>query len=170
MYYQLAHRLRAALPPPVTNSTDDFVRRDNAAIAEAVSLLPANAEEASLAAQFVAASAQALSRRRRGSRGCVGNHRCTQMNAECRWFARPRAIAPRVIRVYLRSNSVFFDRPQHPLTPRATVSTHAKRDVRETSPHTASPTGSEQAGAVPGRDIPPAGGNTGASRQLECAP
>jgi hypothetical protein len=60
MYYQLAHRLRAALPPPVTNSPDDFVRRDNAAIAEAASLLPANAEEASLAAQFVAASAQAL--------------------------------------------------------------------------------------------------------------
>jgi len=130
MYYQLAHRLRAALPPPVTISTNDFVRRDNVAIAEAVSLLPANAEEASLAAQFVAASAQALSRRRRGSRGCVGNHRCTQMNAECRWFARPRAIAPRVIRVYLRASALQFRllrpaaAPSHP--------TRHRLDARET--------------------------------------
>ena len=60
MYYQLVHTLRGSLPPPVTNSPEDEIRRDNAAIAKVASLLPANGEEAELAAQFVAASAQAL--------------------------------------------------------------------------------------------------------------
>jgi hypothetical protein len=60
MYYQLVHTLRGSLPPPVTNSPEDEIRRDNAAISKVASLLPANGEEADLAAQFVAASAQAL--------------------------------------------------------------------------------------------------------------
>jgi hypothetical protein len=60
LYYQIVHTLGTALPPPVTRSPADLVRRDNAAIAEVASLLPANAEEAALAAQFVAANAQAL--------------------------------------------------------------------------------------------------------------
>jgi hypothetical protein len=60
MFYQLVHSLRAALPPPATNSPEDFVRRDNAAIATIASLLPANGDEANLAALYVAASAEAL--------------------------------------------------------------------------------------------------------------
>jgi hypothetical protein len=60
IYYQLVHTLRGALPPPVTNSAEDLTRRDNAAIAEVACLLPANAEEADLAAQYVAANAQAM--------------------------------------------------------------------------------------------------------------
>jgi hypothetical protein len=35
MYYQLVHRLRSALPPPVSDTPEDLARRDNAAIAEA---------------------------------------------------------------------------------------------------------------------------------------
>ena len=35
-YYQLIHTLRAALPPPVTNSPEDLARRDNAAIAQSL--------------------------------------------------------------------------------------------------------------------------------------
>ena len=35
MYYQLVHTLRAVLPPPITNSPEDLVRRDNAIIAQA---------------------------------------------------------------------------------------------------------------------------------------
>ena len=60
MYYQVIHTLRGAMPPPVTQSPADRVRRDNAAIAHVACLLPANADEANIAAQYVAASAQAL--------------------------------------------------------------------------------------------------------------
>jgi hypothetical protein len=60
MYYHLVHTLRAALPPPTTDTPDDLARRDNAAIAQVASLLPASADEASIAAQYVAAGAQAL--------------------------------------------------------------------------------------------------------------
>ena len=59
-YYQLIHTLRAALPPPVTDSLEDLARRDNAAIAQVAALLPATADEASLAAQVVAANAAAM--------------------------------------------------------------------------------------------------------------
>ena len=59
-YYQLIHTLRAALPPPVIDSPEDLARRDNAAIAHVASLLPATADEASVAAQLVAANAAAM--------------------------------------------------------------------------------------------------------------
>ena len=58
-YYQLVHSLRGLLPPPVTDAPEDEARRDNAAIAQVASLLPATAAEATLAAQFVAAHAHA---------------------------------------------------------------------------------------------------------------
>jgi hypothetical protein len=60
MYYQVIHTLRAVLPPPVTDAPEDLVRRDHAAIAQVASLVPANADEANLGAQYVAASAYAL--------------------------------------------------------------------------------------------------------------
>jgi hypothetical protein len=60
MYYQLIHTLRVSLPPPVTAIPEDIARRDNAAITAVACLLPANADEANLAAQYVAASAQGL--------------------------------------------------------------------------------------------------------------
>jgi hypothetical protein len=59
-YYQLIHTLHTSLPPPVTDTPDDLAHRDNAAIAQVAGLLPANAAEAHLAAQFVAANAQAM--------------------------------------------------------------------------------------------------------------
>jgi hypothetical protein len=59
-YYTAIHTLRGSLPPPVTDAPDDVIRRDNAAIAQVASLLPANAAEAELAAQYVAACAQAM--------------------------------------------------------------------------------------------------------------
>jgi hypothetical protein len=60
MYYQVIHTLCGSLPPPVSATPEDRARRDNAAIAQVACLLPANADEANLAAQYVAASAQAL--------------------------------------------------------------------------------------------------------------
>jgi hypothetical protein len=59
VYHQVIHTLRAALLP-VTDAPEDLVHRDNAAIAMVASLLPANADEANLAAQYAAASAHAI--------------------------------------------------------------------------------------------------------------
>ncbi len=53
-------RCAPLLPPPITDTPEDLARRDNAAIAQVASLLPANADEATLAAQYVAAHAQAV--------------------------------------------------------------------------------------------------------------
>src|SRR5579884_1637377 len=55
-YYHLVRTLRLALPPPPTDDPEDAVRRDHAAVARIAALVPANAAEAELAAQFVAAS------------------------------------------------------------------------------------------------------------------
>ena len=60
MYYHLIHTLCAALPPPVPDTPENRVCRDNAIMAQIASLLPANADEANLAAQYVAANAQAM--------------------------------------------------------------------------------------------------------------
>jgi hypothetical protein len=59
-YYQLIHTLCTSLPPPVTDTPEDRTHRDNAAIAQVAALLPANAAEAALAAQYVAANSQAM--------------------------------------------------------------------------------------------------------------
>ena len=60
LYFQVVHELRNALPPPISDSPEDAIRRDNAMIAQVAALRPANAEEVLLAAQCIAASAQAL--------------------------------------------------------------------------------------------------------------
>src|SRR5439155_1630930 len=44
----------------VSDTPEDLARRDNAAIAQVACLLPANADEADLAAQYVAANAYAM--------------------------------------------------------------------------------------------------------------
>ena len=59
VHFQLIDTLRAALAP-ITGSPQDHARRDNAFIAQIACLLPANADEANLAAQYVAAGARAL--------------------------------------------------------------------------------------------------------------
>src|SRR6476469_7181323 len=60
LYYLVVHALRGALPPPVTDSAEDRIRRDQAIIAEVASLRPVNTAEVILASQCVAANAQAL--------------------------------------------------------------------------------------------------------------
>src|SRR6266852_2646582 len=57
-YYHLIRTLCLTLPPPLSDNPDDLARRDHAAIARIAALAPANAAEADLAAQFVAASEQ----------------------------------------------------------------------------------------------------------------
>jgi hypothetical protein len=60
VYYLVIHTLCGSLPPPPTSAPEDRVRRDNAAIAQVAALLPADADEANLAATYVAANAQAM--------------------------------------------------------------------------------------------------------------
>jgi hypothetical protein len=84
IYYQIVHTLRGLLPPPVTDTPDDLVHRDNATIAKVASLLPANADEADLAAQYVAANAYAMDclRLAREARGDLAAFlRCTAQSA-----------------------------------------------------------------------------------------
>ncbi len=59
-YWHLVRTLRLTLPPPpgVNPGPEDLARRDRAAIARIAALAPANAAEADVAAQFVAASEQ----------------------------------------------------------------------------------------------------------------
>jgi hypothetical protein len=58
-YHQVAHALRALLPPPATDTPEDATRRHSDAIAHVAFMQPATPDEASLAAYYVAAGAQA---------------------------------------------------------------------------------------------------------------
>jgi hypothetical protein len=59
VYHQLAYTLTDLLPPPLDGSPEALRARNHAAIAKVASMLPANANEADLAAQCIAARAQA---------------------------------------------------------------------------------------------------------------
>ncbi|HBK07717.1 MAG TPA: hypothetical protein DDZ81_18005 [Acetobacteraceae bacterium] len=58
-YRHLIHTLVALLPPPIENTPEATLTRNHAAIARVAALTPVNANEAELAAQCVAARAQA---------------------------------------------------------------------------------------------------------------
>jgi hypothetical protein len=58
-YYQVIHDLWRSLPPPVSDRSEDLLRRDNAAMAVVASLLPTDPEQAELACKFVALCAHA---------------------------------------------------------------------------------------------------------------
>jgi len=59
LYYQLVYTLTDLLPPPLDGSPEALRTRNHAAIAKVAALLPVNANEADLAAQCIAARAQA---------------------------------------------------------------------------------------------------------------
>jgi hypothetical protein len=59
LYYLVVHQLRDMLPPPPVDSPDAEARCLNAAIAHVASLLPANADEADIAARYVGFAAYA---------------------------------------------------------------------------------------------------------------
>lgn len=58
--WEVVHTLQGSLPPPFPDTPEATARRDAAAIEHVASLHPADVEEANLAAQYVAACAQAL--------------------------------------------------------------------------------------------------------------
>src|ERR1700710_1897129 len=59
LYHQLVYTLTDLLPPPLDDSPEALRARNHAAIAKVAALLPVNANEADLAAQCIAARAQA---------------------------------------------------------------------------------------------------------------
>jgi hypothetical protein len=59
LYYQLVYTLTGLLPPPLDDTPEALHTRNRAAIAKVAALLPVNANEADLAAQCIAARAQA---------------------------------------------------------------------------------------------------------------
>ena len=59
LYYQLVYTLTDLLPPPLDDSPAALRARNHAAIAKVAALLPVNANEIDLAAQCIAARAQA---------------------------------------------------------------------------------------------------------------
>jgi hypothetical protein len=59
LYYQLICTLTQLFPPPLDDSPEALNTRNRAAIAKVAALLPVNANEADLAAQCIAARAQA---------------------------------------------------------------------------------------------------------------
>jgi hypothetical protein len=59
LYYQVVHTLTALLPPPLDDTQEALRARNHAAIAKVAALLPVNPNEADLAAQCIAARAQA---------------------------------------------------------------------------------------------------------------
>jgi hypothetical protein len=59
LYYQLVYTLTDLPPPPLDGSPEAVRARNHAAIAKVAALLPVNANEADLAAQCIAARAQA---------------------------------------------------------------------------------------------------------------
>ena len=59
LYYQVVYTLTDLLPLPLDGSPDALRTRNHAAIAKVAALLPVNANEIDLAAQCIAARAQA---------------------------------------------------------------------------------------------------------------
>src|ERR1700712_4365834 len=59
LYYQVVYTLTDLLPPPLDDTPEALHTRNRAAIAKVAALLPVNANEADLAAQCIAARAQA---------------------------------------------------------------------------------------------------------------
>ncbi len=83
LYYQFVYTLTELLPPPLDDTQEGLRARNHAAITKVAALLPVNANEADLAAQWVAARAQAekmlrLLRQHTGDIGLV-----MRLNAQC---------------------------------------------------------------------------------------
>ena len=60
VYYELVRSLRSTLSLLPTGTPEDIARRDNAAIAQVAAMLPANADEANIAANCVGARLYAM--------------------------------------------------------------------------------------------------------------
>jgi len=96
-YYLLVRNLHTSLPPPIPNTPEEIVRRDNAAIAQIAALLPANAAEATLAGQFVAGDLHASDSMRCAYDPTISPERATQCRAQSISMTRQSQSALRLL-------------------------------------------------------------------------
>ena len=96
-YYLLVRNLHTSLPPPIPNTQEEIVRRDNAAIAQIAALLPANAAEATLAGQFVAGDMNASDSMRCAHDPTISPERATQCRAQSISMTRQSQSALRLL-------------------------------------------------------------------------
>src|SRR5205823_9282503 len=111
-YYHLIRTLRLTLPPPPGDSAEDLLRRDHAAIARIAALAPANAAEADVAAQFVAASEQ--------WKDCLRLAQAPETTPE--WVAKCRAQAASMIRQVIARSGCCWGRRRRAESWRRTMS------------------------------------------------
>jgi hypothetical protein len=88
LYQITAQRLRATLPDPLIDTDEERARRDRAAIATVASLSPACADEALLAAQYVAAHIRAMDYLRQLQEAAEDPPRVKQLNAQAACMMR----------------------------------------------------------------------------------
>ena len=115
-YYYLVYTLQSALPPPQTDTPDERLRRDHAAIAQVAGLCPANQAEALLAATFVAATAHAMDSLRSSSTAGIDLDLALKCRAQATSMMRQAQGAMRLLqnaqaaRHKIESNTVTADR------------------------------------------------------------
>ena len=82
IYHQLVHSLFAMLPADPSGTQEDRSRQARVALAQVAALLPANADEADLAAHYVAASAHAADCLRQAARNATHFDCATKCRAQ----------------------------------------------------------------------------------------
>src|SRR5271166_5899748 len=87
-YYIAVHTLRSTLPAPEDDSPEATARRDHAAIVQVAAMLPANADEAFLAAQCVGARLYGADCLRQARELAAAKDRCGRASAAPRGSAR----------------------------------------------------------------------------------
>ena len=76
LYHQLRYTLASLPPPPLDASPEALYTRNHAAVAKVAALLPVNADDADLAAQFIAARGNAAKSNAGGIRREINFRRC----------------------------------------------------------------------------------------------
>src|SRR5487761_2432298 len=100
LYYQVVYTLTGLLPPPIDDTPEARYTRDHAAKVKMEALLPVNANEVDLAAQCIAAWAQAEEMLRLGNRHADDTALMLRLNTQYASMVRTAlAVHGRLIRV-----------------------------------------------------------------------
>ena len=83
LYYQIVYTLTALLPPPLDDTPEGLRARNHAAIAKVAALLPVDTDETDLAAQCIAARAQAEAMLRQLRHHTGDIELVIRLNAQC---------------------------------------------------------------------------------------
>ena len=112
-YHHLVYTLSTSLPPPRDASPEALHRRNESAIAQVAALCPANAAEAALAAQYIAANAQAMECLRLANLRATGLEMGLKCNAQAASMMRQSHSA---LRTLLRMQGVREKRDANAVT------------------------------------------------------